>query len=384
MIKKTSGTRKDCVDMKRDGDSITLRFLINVTLDNVEAYSCVLRPKELPTDIAEIKVDLQGVEDYDSYLVVLLADLQLHCRERNITCTIEGANENMRRFIDMMEKPLLGDGELKHKEGNTVVDYIESVGERTATFINDARFGVSFVGEMTLATIDIFRRPSSIRWKDFPFFFSRGGVNALPIVALINFLIGVITGYQGAVQLHKFGADIFLSDLVTISLTRELAPLMTAIIVAGRSGSAYAAEIGTMKVGEEIDALKSMGFHITRFLILPRVLATAISLPLLTIFADLMGIIGGVVAASFILDISLVRFLNQAQQALQYWDFFTGVFKSVLFGVVIGMVGCYRGLQVEGGAESVGKYTTQAVVTSIFLIILIDAVFTVIFQLVGI
>lgn len=382
-MKKHTANHKDCIDIERDGKAATLRFLKNVTLEHATDYSCALEPDELPSDITSLTVDVSKVEDYDSYLVVVIADLERHAREQNVKFQIEGATGNMDRFIEMMEKPLLE--ELKEKDrSSALTKFIENLGERALLFRDDVRDGVSFVGDVTAGTLSIFRHPLAIRWKDFPFFFSRGGVNALPIVALITFLIGVITGYQGAVQLHKFGADVFLADLVTISLTRELAPLMTAIIVAGRSGSAYAAEIGTMKVSEEVDALKSMGFNITKFLILPRVFATTISVPALTIFADLMGIIGGVVAASFILDISLVRFLNQAQQAIQYWDIFTGLFKSVLFGAVIGMVGCFRGLQVSGGAESVGKYTTQAVVTSIFLIILIDAVFTVMFQLLGI
>lgn len=384
MKRKLSGTDSEYVDIKREGTTVVLRPLVDVTLSHAQSYARVLQPNILPDDTTALITDLSAVAHYDSFLIVMLAELERLCRQRSAVCRIEGATPDMQRYIDMMIKPLLDESEPRSRSKGFVVDYVESVGERAQMFLNDARFGISFVGNVTLAMLDIVLRPSSIRWKDFPFFFSRGGVNALPIVSLITFLIGVITGYQGAVQLHKFGADIFLADLVTISLTRELAPLMGAIIVAGRSGSAYAAEIGTMKVGEEIDALKSMGFNITKFLIMPRVLATTLSLPLLTIFADLMGIIGGIVAASFILDISLVRFLNQAQQALQYWDIFTGLFKSVLFGAVIGMVGCFRGLQVEGGAESVGKYTTQAVVTSIFLIILLDAIFTVIFQLLGI
>lgn len=382
-MKKNKSNHKDCIDIQKDGDQVTLRLLKDLTLENTTDYSCVFEPDELPSDARSITVDVSKVENYDSFLVVFLADLERHARDNDIKFHIDGATGNMDRLITMMEKPLLEDSPPKEKK-NSVVQFIENLGERAFALRDDVRDGVAFVGDVTMGTLSIFRHPSAIRWKDFPFFFSRGGVNALPIVALITFLIGVITGYQGAVQLHKFGADIFLADLVTISLTRELAPLMTAIIVAGRSGSAYAAEIGTMKVSEEVDALKSMGFHITKFLILPRVYATAISVPLLTVFADLMGIIGGVVAASFILDISLVRFLNQAQQALQYGDVFTGLFKSVLFGAVIGMVGCFRGLQVSGGAESVGKYTTQAVVTSIFLIILIDAVFTVMFQILGV
>lgn len=368
------------VDIVDDNGRVTLRPVQAITLAHAGVYLAVLQREHIASSATALVVHLADVREYDSFLVVWLAELQRYAANRNISCEVRGASADMARFIAMMSKPLHAETTPAVEDVGAVELYVEGVGERARTFFRDARESFSFVGEVVVAALGGLRRSGSIRWQDFPFHFSRGGVNALPIVALITFLIGVITGYQGAVQLHKFGADIFLADLVTISLTRELAPLMTAIIVAGRSGSAYAAEIGTMKVGEEIDALQSMGFDITSFLIVPRVYATALAMPLLTIFADVMGIVGGIVAASFILDISLVRFLNQAQQALGYWDIGTGLAKSVVFGVVIGMVGCFRGLQVRGGAESVGRYTTQAVVTSIFLIILLDALFTIVFQ----
>lgn len=384
LMGKDQGNLRDYIDIIDDGEHVVLRPMQGVTLAHAAVFLRVLDTDFVPPTTTLLEADIAGVSEYDSFLVVWLAELQRYAASRNIPCEVRGASDEVERFVAMMNKPLHTEKQVDIEVLSPVAQYVEGVGERAWTFLRDAQEGFSFVGEVTVAVLSSRRRSGAIRWKDFPFHFSRGGVNAFPIVALITFLIGVITGYQGAVQLHKFGADIFLADLVTISLTRELAPLMTAIIVAGRSGSAYAAEIGTMKVGEEIDALQSMGFNITTFLVVPRVYATMFAMPVLTIFADLMGILGGIVAASFILDISLVRFLNQAQQALQYWDMGTGLLKSVVFGAVIGMVGCFRGLQVRGGAESVGRYTTQAVVTSIFLIILLDAIFTVVFQIVGI
>jgi phospholipid/cholesterol/gamma-HCH transport system permease protein len=223
-----------------------------------------------------------------------------------------------------------------------------------------------------------------MRWKDFPFQYLNAGVNALPIVVLIVFLIGLITAYQGAGLLQQFGADIYIANLVGLTITRELSPLMTAILVAGRSGSAFAAEIGTMKVSEEVDALNSMGYDPIRFLVMPRVFSVVFAIPFLTLVADLAGIIGGLFAAVTTLDISITGYLNQLQLSLNYYHVFTGVGKSMVFGFLIAAVGCFRGLQVRGGAESVGRYTTASVVTGVFLIILSDAVFTFLFQTLGI
>jgi phospholipid/cholesterol/gamma-HCH transport system permease protein len=226
--------------------------------------------------------------------------------------------------------------------------------------------------------------PRQSRLKDFSYHFTHAGVDALPIVVLIVFLIGFISGYQGAVQLHQFGADIYIADLIGISITRELGPLMTAILVAGRSGSAFAAEIGTMKVSEEIDALTSMGFDKIRFLVLPRVLAIICAMPILVIIADVAGIAGGYLSAATSLNITLTGYLNELRTAISYSDIFSGLWKSLVFGYLVGTVGCFRGMQVRGGAESVGKYTTSSVVSSILLIIIADGIFTFFFRALGI
>ncbi|HUU27243.1 MAG TPA: ABC transporter permease [archaeon] len=205
------------------------------------------------------------------------------------------------------------------------------------------------------------------------------GVNAIPIVVLISFSIGLILAMQSAYQLEQFGATIFTADLVAVAQTRELGPLMTAIIVAGRSGSGIAAEIGTMKVGEEIEALQSMGFNPIKFLVVPKLLALAIMLPCLTVISDFVGIAGGFSIAVFSLDLGFARYLNRTILALVFKDMITGLIKSGVFAILIGLTGCYMGFMVEGGAEGVGRRTTQSVVVSIFLIILADAFFTSLF-----
>lgn len=207
----------------------------------------------------------------------------------------------------------------------------------------------------------------------------RIGVDSIPIVSLIAFFVGLIIAMQSAYQLQQFGATIYVANLVTVSITRELSPLLTAIIITGRSGSAFTAEIGTMKVSEEIDALQTMGFNPIKFLVVPRTLAILIMLPCLTIIADLVGIFGGYLIAMLSLNVTSVRYIDQTISALVFKDLFSGLVKSVFFALIIAKIGCYQGFIVEGGAEGVGKSTTRAVVVSIFLIIVADVFFTALF-----
>jgi phospholipid/cholesterol/gamma-HCH transport system permease protein len=209
------------------------------------------------------------------------------------------------------------------------------------------------------------------------------GVNALPIVALISFLMGLIMAMQSDYQLRQFGASIFVADLVGVALTREIAPLMTAVIVAGRSGSSIAAEIGTMKVTEEIDALQAMGFHPVRFLVSPKLLALGVTVPCLTLFSDVVGIFGGLVFAIFGLQISYAAYIEETISALFLSDVVSGIVKSFVFAMIIGQVGSHMGFTVRGGAEGVGRNTTKSVVASIFLIVIADSIFTWLFYSFG-
>ncbi len=225
--------------------------------------------------------------------------------------------------------------------------------------------------------------PKGFRWPVTFRQMVRIGVESLPIVFLIAGSVGMIVALQAATQLRRVGATIYVADLVGISLTRELGPLMTAIIIAGRSGSAIAAELGTMKVSEEVDALTAMGFDPVEFLALPRIVAMGIMLPCLTILADVVGMFGGVVVAWVSLGIPVGNYIEQTLRALLLKDIFSGLIKSWVFAGIIAGVGCYQGFRVEGGAEGVGRRTTASVVVSIFLIIAADLVFTLIFYVLG-
>lgn len=239
---------------------------------------------------------------------------------------------------------------------------------------------LAFVGECALVLLRTLIQPRRIHWRAILHNLQTAGFEALPIVGLLSFLMGVVIAYQGADQLQHFGANIFIVDLVGLSMLRELAPLLTAIIVAGRSGSAYAAQLGTMKVTEEIDALRTIGVGPTELLVLPKILALVIALPLLTLFADVTGVFGGMLMARSKLDVSFDVFLDRLGDAVSLSSFMTGIGKAPVFAAIIALVGCYQGFQVSGSADSVGRQTTVSVVQSIFLVILADALFSVVFN----
>jgi len=239
---------------------------------------------------------------------------------------------------------------------------------------------LAFMGESAIVMMRSIAQPSRIRWRPILYNLQYAGYNALPIVGLLAFLMGVVISFQGAGQLQRYGANIFIADLVGLSMLRELAPLMTAIIVAGRSGSAFAAQIGSMKMTEEIDALRTIGIAPIELLVLPKVLALMVALPLLTVFADLTGVLGGMVMAKSQLGVSYTDFLDRFDDAVTISTLMVGIGKAPVFAVIIAVVGCFQGFQVDNKSDSVGIQTTISVVQGIFLIIVADALFSVIFS----
>lgn len=239
---------------------------------------------------------------------------------------------------------------------------------------------LAFMGECSVALLRSLMQPSRIRWRAILYNLQIAGFNALPIVGLLAFLMGVVVAFQGAVQLARYGASIFVADLVGFSILREMSPLLTAIIVAGRSGSAYAAQIGTMQVTEEVDALRTIGVSPMELLVLPKVLALMVALPLLTVYADVLGVLGGMVMAQTQLAVSYVDFIDRFEQAVKINYFLTGLGKAPIFAAIIALVGCFQGFRVSGSADSVGRQTTISVVQAIFMIIVFDALFSMIFS----
>ncbi|MCS6291533.1 MAG: MlaE family lipid ABC transporter permease subunit [Nitrospira sp.] len=252
--------------------------------------------------------------------------------------------------------------------------WIERVGRAAWHQLESGSRGLAFLGESTVAFLRVLRRPGSLRWRSLLRMLQIDGVNALPITGLLTFLIGVVIAYQGAEQLRKFGTNIFIVDLVGISLLREISPLIVAILIAGRSGSAYAAEIGTMKVTEELDAVRTLGISPMALLVLPRALALVIALPLLTVYADVLGVFGGMLIASGQLNVSFTEFVSRFEDAVAVRHFFIGIAKAPFFAIIIALVGCYQGFQIRGGVDDVGRHTTISVVQGIFLVIVFDAI----------
>ncbi len=260
-----------------------------------------------------------------------------------------------------------------------VSPWLERVGRRAAAALTGLWDYLAFVGESTLALVAALRHPRRLRWRPILRNVQLAGVDALPITGLLSFLMGIVIAYQGADQLQRFGANIFVVDLVALSMLRELSPLLTAIIIAGRSGSAYTAQIGTMKVTEEIDALRTIGVSAQELLVIPKVIALVIVMPLLTVYTDVTGVLGGMVMAKLKLGVGFDAFVDRLDEAIQLSSYWTGLAKAPVFALIVALVGCHRGFQVRGSADSVGAQTTTSVVQAIFLVIVTDALFSIVF-----
>jgi phospholipid/cholesterol/gamma-HCH transport system permease protein len=340
------------------------------------------RVHELAGDATKpVDIDLAGVEAMDGSTMAVLLQLRHELTERGADVRVTGAHAEVAKLLELYDaaerRPAL-------QTPPSQVSTLDQIGRETLAFVDGLNRHLDYLGSLLDAFLAALRRPANINWSDVTRVMERAGADGFPIVALITFLVGMVTAFQAIVQLRQFGADIFVADLVALSVTRELGPLMTAIIVAGRSGAAFSAEIGTMEVSEEIDALKTLGLSPYAFLVYPRIAALVLVVPLLTLIGDVCGILGGVFVSMLRLDITLPAYLQRTQQVLDLWDVGSGVLKSVVFGWSIALVACQRGLATRGGAAGVGVSTTSAVVASLFALVVIDALFTVIFNLYGV
>ena len=334
-----------------------------------------------------LTVNLEHVTYLDDFGVLVLVelknsmldvDLKNSTRDPQSVFRLTNARDNVKNVLSVLQFEKLGRSiPLTPKRRPNM---FLRLGDGVFRQSSDLRFILSFIGSVCLAFIHIIRHPKSLRANDTISEMEKIGVDALPIVCLISFLLGLIMAFMSSVQLRQFGANIYVASLVSLAMVRELGPIMTAIIVAGRSGSAFAAEIGTMKISEEVDALFTMGFDPTRFLVLPKLVAALITVPILTLFSNIFAIMGGLVVGVFMLDLTTNSYITQTIKTLTIFDISLGFFKSGVFALLIALVGCLRGFQVRGGAAAVGQATTSAVVSSIFLIILSDSVFAVILR----
>jgi phospholipid/cholesterol/gamma-HCH transport system permease protein len=329
--------------------------------------------RETPTSLT---VDLGEVSYLDDFGSLVLLELREEMEAAKGGFYLTNVSENVQRVLSVFQFDKARKAvELGKKRKPNV---IERLGDATIKNVDDMRYLVSFIGSVCLALVYVIRHPGSLRKEETLLTMQEVGFDALPIVGLISLLLGMILAFMSSVQLKQFGADIYVASLVALAMVRELGPVMTAIIVAGRSGSAFAAEIGTMKVSEEVDALFTMGFDPTRFLVMPKMIAAAVMVPLLTMFSDVFSIAGGMLVGVFMLDLTPGAYLSETIRFLELRDIVWSFVKSTVFALLISWIGCLRGFQVRGGADAVGQATTSAVVSSLFLIILADSVFAVI------
>ena len=325
-----------------------------------------------------IVVDAANVDYCDGAGIALLVDLIGQRKAGDVqVANLAPAFETLLQQFDVHDVERDQDPPTRRRGG------IEEIGVIVAGIASDVRDQVVFVGESAAALGHALLHPASIRWKDVWRICERVGADALPIVALISFLLGVILAFQSAIPMRRFGAEIFVADLIGLAMLRELGPLMTAILLAGRSGAAFAAEIGTMTVNQEVDALTTMGLDPVRFLVTPRIIAALLMTPLLTLFADLISLIGGAITLQSF-AIPYVTFVHEVEGIVDYSDFMAGFVKSFVFAVLIAGIGCLRGLQTTAGASSVGDAATRAVVSGIVLLVAVDGIFAFVYYLLDI
>jgi len=377
---KTSGDLHSCqYDISENGkEGIILR--LTGSMDSSNAASMI---KELTSLVKgrgriPLNVDLGGVTYLDDFGALVLVELKKIATSENAGFQLINSSDRVKEILSVLSFDSLGETVSLPKQ--RLPGVFTRLGGATLRHLSGVKYLISFVGSVFLSLLYVCSHPKSLRGDDTIMQMQRTGVDALPIVGLISFLLGLIMAFMSSVQLKQFGANIYVASLVSLAMARELGPIMTAIIVAGRSGSAFAAEIGTMKISEEVDALFTMGFETTRFLVIPRIIATVLVVPVLTLFSDLFAIGGGLVVGVYMLDLTASAYIAQTVKTLTLFDVFLGFLKSGVFGLLIAWTGCLRGFQVSGGAASVGKAATSAVVSSILLIIVSDSIFSVILR----
>lgn len=327
-------------------------------------------------EICEYVLNVENLKQADPLALSLLSATKNLCLGKGKSFFIAGLSENMNqemiRHSSFKGKHLPAMGIHHHY----VHDSIEHLGDLSIDFGKHFMSVIGFTGEFSASIFNAIRRPLKVRWRETFYYMDMCGADALPIVSMICFLMGLILAFQGAVQLAKVGTDIYLADGVGLSIVKELGPLMVAMIATGRAGSAFAAEIGTMKVGEEVNALTTFGFVPSRFLFVPKFIAMVISMPILTIFGDIVGVLGGMVVGYFKLGIPIIAYANRTLVAITPAHMAESITKSIVFAIIITVVGCIKGFESDNDAQGVGRSATSAVVTSIFVIIIADSLLT--------
>jgi phospholipid/cholesterol/gamma-HCH transport system permease protein len=362
-------------DLEREGSLLRIRLSGSWTLaGGIPAADAAVAALRQDPPVRRLVLEARALGDWDSALPAFVHGLASDAAAQGVELDPGGLPEGARRLVElaravpaMSERPSAPDDAVLARVGRMALGVAATAGD-----------ALTFLGEVTLALASLFRGRARFRRLDLLLVFEATGVAALGIVALINFLVGAVLAFVGAIQLIQFGAGIYVANLVAIGITRELAPLMTGIVMSGRTGAAFAAMLGTMTVNEEVDALRTMGLRPTEFLVLPRTLATALMMPALVAYADFVGLLGGALVGVAVLGLGPTEYFHQTQDALAFRHVAIGLGKSVVFGGIVALTGCYYGIRCGRSAAAVGAATTRAVVMGILLIVVADAVSTVI------
>lgn len=362
------------ISVKEKGKVII--FLIGrIDIETTPSILKKLLPEVKSKSPHSVTIDLSNVSYFDDFGALVLFELNKIPLAGNGKFNIINAHSKTKEILFIVNFDT--DQKLTYLTRKDSSNLITRSGDITLKSLFNIRYMVSFLGSVILSFVHVFFHPKSLRLNDTVSCMEKTGVNAIPIVALISFLLGSVMAFMSSLQLEQFGANIYVASLVSIAMVSELGPIMTAIVVAGRSGSAFAAEIGTMKISEEVDALFIMGFAPTLFLAVPRIVALIIVVPLLTLFSDIFAISGGLLVGVSLLDLTMSSYIAQTLKTLTLFEVVWGMSKSMVFAALIAWIGCLRGFQTRGGSDAVGNAATSAVVSSIFLIILFDSFFAV-------
>jgi len=370
--------QQDIFTITQSNDAINIKCFGSWSGKNINQFLNFAQSKAVQKDLI---IDISQIEFLDTNGAMALLFAQRKAYEKGFSATIIGEDENSSKLLQLCKKhdctPLPKKSRVKNLKPLTLL------GKGVIHSLKLFFAFLSFVGGVCVTFAKTLLNPKNIRFKATLYHLQQNGLYAVPIIAITSFLIGVVIAYQGAVQLKQFGANIFIVEMIGISATRELAPLIAAIVIAGRSASAFTAQIGVMKLTDEIDAMRTMGFRVWEFLVLPRVIALVIAMPLLVVIADGIAIFGGMIIAYSELGITYVEFLDRFRETVAMKHIFIGLFKAPIFGLTIALVGCYRGFQISSNTESVGRYTTVSVVNAIFWVIAFNALFSVVLTEIG-
>jgi len=346
-----------------------------ISLDNAYNLQKELKSRFAEMIPAQLDVDLSRLEYLDSSGALILYALKKEAQKKNIPLAFLNTTPEAQRVMDLLDPEAIETPPLRQEEE---LNSFEQIGRGALSLTEDVYQLLSFFGELLTALLVSVFRPFMVRWGEVLVYMGKTGVEALPILGLMSLLMGLVVAFMSSFQLQQFGAVIYVADLVGIGFVRELGSLLTGILISGRSGSAFAAEIGTMQVNQEVDALEVMGFEPVRFLAVPKVIATMFVMPALTIYSMVFGLLGGLIVGASILDITTYAYINETRKALSVSDLYYSLFKSVVYAVIISGIGCQRGFQVRGGAQEVGRATTSAVVTSLFVVIFASSIFSIV------